>query len=238
VTDYDLRVLSLGAGTQSSALLMLAIRGELDDKYLPLDAAIFADTGDEPREVYDWLPVLRREAMRAGLALHVIEPSTRLGDAAMDLDHTKRKATIPAFIARRDGSVGMAPRQCTADYKVKAIRRKVRELLGGDALRGRKVQMLIGMSLDEVGRMKPADVAYIDHAWPLIDMGWRRQTSIDYVMRLGLGTPPRSACVYCPFRSDAEWRRIRDTDPDDWTRAVEVDEGIRESNRRSPAVGS
>ena len=46
----DLRILSLGAGVQSSTLLMKIYNGEI----APVDAAIFADTGNEPKEVYDW----------------------------------------------------------------------------------------------------------------------------------------------------------------------------------------
>ena len=46
----DLRILSLGAGVQSSTLLMKIYNGEI----APVDYAIFADTGNEPQEVYDW----------------------------------------------------------------------------------------------------------------------------------------------------------------------------------------
>src|SRR6516164_9615820 len=46
-----LRVLSLGAGVQSSALLLMSEAGELPR----LDAAVFADTQWEPAEVYEHL---------------------------------------------------------------------------------------------------------------------------------------------------------------------------------------
>jgi hypothetical protein len=36
----------------------------------------------------------------------------------------------------------------------------------------------------------------------------------------------KSACVFCPFRVDAEWRTIKAT-PGDWRRAVAVDEALR-----------
>ena len=37
----------------------------------------------------------------------------------------------------------------------------------------------------------------------------------------------RSACVFCPFKSNFEWRHLRDSDPAGWARAVEVDEALR-----------
>ena len=53
--EYALIVLSLGAGVQSSTLLLMAEAGEIEPRP---DAAIFADTGWEPAAVYqhlDWL---------------------------------------------------------------------------------------------------------------------------------------------------------------------------------------
>lgn len=38
---------------------------------------------------------------------------------------------------------------------------------------------------------------------------------------------PRSACVCCPFKINFEWRHLRNNDPADWARAVEVDEALR-----------
>ena len=38
---------------------------------------------------------------------------------------------------------------------------------------------------------------------------------------------PRSACVFCPFKSNQEWRYLRDNDPAGWARAVEVDDALR-----------
>ena len=37
----------------------------------------------------------------------------------------------------------------------------------------------------------------------------------------------KSACVGCPFHSNAEWRRIRDEMPDAWADAIEFDKVIR-----------
>ena len=49
-----LRVLSLGAGVQSTAVLLMMIEGQLPKA----DAVIFADTGWEPIAVYDHLKKL------------------------------------------------------------------------------------------------------------------------------------------------------------------------------------
>ena len=57
-----LRLLSLGAGVQSTTLLLMSLCGELPK----LDAAIFADTGWEPARVYEHLERITAEAERGG----------------------------------------------------------------------------------------------------------------------------------------------------------------------------
>jgi len=64
-TPGVLRVLSLGAGIQSSTVLLMSLAGELPR----LDAAIFADTGWEPAAVYAHLKRLEQAAEELGIDL-------------------------------------------------------------------------------------------------------------------------------------------------------------------------
>lgn len=56
IPSIRLRVLSLGAGVQSTTLALMAAHGEIGP--MP-DCAIFADTGWEPAAVYEHLAWLR-----------------------------------------------------------------------------------------------------------------------------------------------------------------------------------
>ena len=56
IPTIRLRVLSLGAGVQSTTLALMAAHGEIGP--MP-DCAIFADTGWEPKAVYEHLAWLR-----------------------------------------------------------------------------------------------------------------------------------------------------------------------------------
>jgi hypothetical protein len=38
---------------------------------------------------------------------------------------------------------------------------------------------------------------------------------------------PRSACVCCPYRTNAEWLAMREKQPEEWAQAVEFDHDIR-----------
>ncbi len=137
----------------------------------------------------------------------------------------------PFFTLGADGSKGMIRRQCTGDYKIDPIQAKVRELLGLKKRqrwpRTQAVEQWVGISLDEVSRMKPSQLPAIQMRWPLIDLRMTRRGCLEWLRANGHPEPPKSACTFCPFHSNSEWRRIRDTDPAGWKRAVEIDDAIR-----------
>ena len=126
-----LRALSLGAGVQSTTLALMAARGEIGP--MP-DCAIFADTGWEPAAVYRHLDWLRSPGLLPFPVYVVMAGNIRDDLIAGAEGH--RWASIPAFTrtVNRSGrvSIGMIRRQCTKDYKIVPIRRKVREY--GEAL--------------------------------------------------------------------------------------------------------
>ncbi len=183
-----LRILSLGAGVQSTTLALMAAHGEIETP----DCAIFADTGWEPSAVYAHLDRLEK---LLPFPVHRVTG----GDIRTSIG-SGRYEPIPWYV-----SGGMGRRQCTKVYKLYPIRRKVRELLDGKTPRG-GCEMLIGISADEAHRMKPSTVAYIRNAWPLVDLGITRATCQCKLAAWGVDAP-RSACCGCPFLSDADWRR-------------------------------
>lgn len=88
----------------------------------------------------------------------------------------------------------------------------------------------IGISLDEATRMKPSRDPWSAHRWPLVDMRMNRHDCLRWMAEKDFPVPPRSACVYCPFHSDAEWRRLRDNEPEEFAKAVEVEKGIQRAH--------
>ncbi len=190
MTTPQLTVLSLGAGVQSSTLALMAAHGEIP---MP-DCAIFADTGWEPRAVYDHLD---RLTPLLPFPVHRVS-----GGDIRDSIASDRYDPIPWYV---EGGIGR--RQCTKVYKLYPIRRKVREMLGGKTPRA-GCKMLVGISRDEAHRMKPSTVAYIENTWPLVDLGITRQDCRRKLERWGIGAP-RSACCGCPFLSDRDWQQRR-----------------------------
>lgn len=127
-SPIPLRVLSLGAGVQSTTLALMAAHGEFGS----VDCAIFADTGWEPAAVYDHLRWLMSPNVLP-FPVHIVSAGN-IRDGLMAAADGKRWASIPAFtrtVNRRGNvSIGMIRRQCTTTRKIEPIRRKVRELAG------------------------------------------------------------------------------------------------------------
>lgn len=205
-----------------------------------VDYAIFADTGWEPRAVYSHLDRLEREIARpAGIPILRVS-SGHIRKDALDPDH--RFASMPLYVLNKDGKPGMTRRQCTGEYKIKPIKKKVRELLGYPyptrIPKGVFVEQWVGISTDEFHRAKDADVKYMRNRHPLIDMGWSRSDCIPYLTSLGLADTPKSSCLGCPFHGNAQWRNIRDNSPEEWEDVVEFDAAIRKGNARANATGN
>jgi hypothetical protein len=221
------QILSLGAGVQSSTLALMAAAGEVTP--MPT-AAIFADTQDEPQGVYDWLDWLEKQVP---FPVHRVTAG-RLSSEALRLHKSRDGRTIsrtvvPMFTLAADGEIGrVGHRTCTADFKLKPILKAARKL--ASIRRGQKhvgVIQWIGISRDESLRMKPSKEPWAECRWPLIELRMTRQDCLEWMAAKGFPVPPRSACVFCPFHSLAEWRRLQTEEPAEFQRAVDFEKQLQ-----------
>ncbi len=220
-----LNILSLGAGVQSSTVLLMSCRGVLPK----LDAAIFADTQWEPKAVYEWLDtVLEPEAKKAGIPLFRVTAGDIRADAVRSkVRGTKaegtRWASMPFYTQLKDkDGEGMIRRQCTNEYKIQPVQRKARELCGNDP-----ITLWMGISGDELRRLRTSKVRWILHYYPLVfgfDKPKHRHDCIRWLADSGFPEAPRSACIGCPYRSADEWRSLP---ANEWQDAVAFDKDIR-----------
>ncbi|MYC81931.1 MAG: hypothetical protein F4X19_07565 [Acidobacteria bacterium] len=202
--------------------------------YVKPDIAIFADTGWEPEYVYSHLDWLEEQ---------LTYPLIRVSDGDLKTN-LKRGLTVsghsfvdvPLFMIGKDGKKGMLRRQCTYHYKIRPIYRRVRVLAGGKRgrpfPRGTHAEMWLGISLDEMNRMKPSREKWVQHRWPLVDIGMTRGDCIEWFESEYPGRHlPRSACVICPFRSDEHWIELKRAEPSSYDEAVAFDSWLRSSTQ-------
>lgn len=224
-----MRILNLGGGVQSTTIYLMVLRGEI----APIDCAIFADLGEEPKSVYahmEWLKSL------GGPTIHTVSAGILGNNLIHGVNSTgQRFASIPAFTAQNEGEpLGKTRRQCTSEYKILPIERFIRRTLLGLEKGQRiktKLTQLFGISLDEAGRatrIKANSPHWSEPEFPLCDKMMTRADCVKWLEAFGTPhTVPRSACVFCPYKSNHEWLLLRETDPEGWARAVEIDDALR-----------
>jgi len=212
------RVLSWGCGVQSTALAVLSALGRLER----VDVVVSADLGWERSRTYEAREWYRAWLGARGVPVEIVDSGDirQLGGE----DHVH----MPFWTA--DG--GPLRRQCTREFKVRPVRRRVRELMGYHGSRGPhpvagSVEQWIGFSLDEEQRRSPSGVQYIVNRFPLVELRMTRNDCIEFLHGEGLLVPVKSACIGCPYRRPSEWLEMRDQDVREFDDACEFDELIR-----------
>ena len=229
----DLRILSLGAGVQSSTLALMIEKGEIP----MVSCGIFSDTQSEPKKVIDYLEYLKKQV---SYPIYTVTKGNLRKDLLTLASGKKiNQVGVPFWTLSEKNTKGIARRTCTSEYKIKPLIKKVRELLGfkkGERVKkGIKVEQLFGISRDEIYRIKPSQYHYIQHLYPLIDKGMRRYDCINWMERNNFKIPPRSACTFCPFHSNAEWLRVKQNKKE-WDKVVKLEKSLT-NNKQLKKIG-
>ncbi len=216
---------SYGGGTQSIAIAILIAQGKLPTP----DRIVFADTGGEMTEVWDYLHnyveplLLNAIGKKIEIAPHAL--------AKVDFYAKNGDLLIPAYT-----ETGKLPTFCSKEWKTLVVRR----YLGGAKAFPDGLIMWLGMSADEIERLKPSDKQWIEHHWPLCDLPVRAGYGIQMnrvecrqlVHNFGWPDPPKSACVWCPHLLNPERRRMKAYAPQDHARAVAVGRQLRLADKK------
>tara|TARA_R100001224_G_C4001883_1_gene142990 strand:+ start:150 stop:986 length:837 start_codon:yes stop_codon:yes gene_type:complete len=223
-----LRILSLGAGVQSSTLALMIEKGEVP----MVDGAVFADVKGEPKSVYTHLDWLEKQ-----LSYPVYRVTWRdLKQDILDAAEGKYTAFTAPFFTKNPvtGKKGLLRRQCTNMYKIGPVVQQVRKMLGLEKgekrKKGTRVEMLMGISRDEVFRIKTNRLKYITNVYPLVDLKMTRSDCLTWMEKFNYPKPPRSACTFCPYHSNEEWREIK-KNKEEWDEVVAMDRAIRHQEK-------
>lgn len=227
VLNPTMRVLSHGGGVQTSALALAAEDGLCGP---PPDYACLGDPGGESREVWAYL-----EMIRARVSFPI--ESLMLEDLKDHIRRSKlpdggRVLALPYYTLGPNGEKGMTMRQCTRDAKIEAVTQSIRRRLGTPF--GQRpsmdtfVEVWIGISTDEKDRAGGWPARPWQHVrYPLLELNWSRSDCVDFIASKGLPPAPFSMCTFCCFRDNFRWRHLRDTCPDEWEEACELDDLLR-----------
>lgn len=230
------RFLMLGAGRQSSILAELIVEGMIE----PVDAVIFADTGDEPSWVYEQVWYLAGRLASVNIPLHIV---VAYPDETIITMATKghRFAAMPVYTGGKGEKTGILKRQCTNEYKIVPSQGFIRQWLleRGHAYlrsdgarvvrRGVYVDVLFGFGVDEQYRMTfhKRVANWNRRVYPLFELEWSTEDGVQWLRDNGFPVPKKSSCRVCPYHSDEYWLDLKVNYPDDFEHACQFDEWLR-----------
>ena len=211
-------VVSYGGGTNSTALLVgLVERGE------GVDLILFADTGGERPETYDyvnefsdWLE--RRRYPRVQVV--------RREGASLETDCLSR-AVVP--------SIAYGRKSCSDKFKLRPQNKFVSEHPAAQAAwaRGEQVLKLIGFDADEPQRAGDFSTKRYAYRYPLIEWGWGRAACVEAIARAELPQPGKSSCFFCPSMKKHEIIALGKEHPKLAQRAIAIERGADLHSRKS-----
>lgn len=199
-----MKILSFGAGVQTTALLFMYPK-----KY---DYVVFADTGNEHIETYEYINKW-------------VLPFCKSWEIKFVRVYNKYAKTLYEYCFDKKIVPSIKFRDCTSKFKIAPIRRFLRNELG--ATRHNKITLDIGISWEESDRMRESNVQYVINQYPLIDLRMTRQDCKKKILELGFPIPPKSGCTFCPFATAIDL-----TDP----RNIEMNISLEENNSRFPEI--
>ena len=228
----ELTILSLGWGVQSWTLAAMSALNEL-----PKVTAVYADTTWESEATYQFAAEWEQWLVDRGVDVVTVkaENTAPIRDYHHATKGHYRGSAIPAFTYNKK-SDGQVRRQCTADWKITPIRRYITDELTRRNLPKSPsiVEQWLGISTDEWQRAKDADVKYIIHRYPLLDLNMSRADCVMWLQSRGLPVPPKSSCTFCPYHNARAWQEIKRRGGHDWQEAVEIDLKIRDARPPYP----
>ena len=229
-SEPQITAISLGGGWQSTSMTFMADEGVFGRKP---DCAIFADTHWESPALYEHINWMRKQV---SFPIYTVDNGRSLKDdllAGTNMGYASF-AAIPAYMKGLDGAKnGMGKRQCTSNYKLIPIYKKLRKLMGlgprSHISKGSFAEVWIGISIDEAHRMKPARNKWIHNRWPLIEINVSRQDCLVYFKERFPDQPlDKSTCMGCPFQSPRQFVRQYQRFPEEFKTVVAIDEKLRD----------
>jgi len=227
-------VLNFSAGRQSSALLWMLIRGEINR---PANLLVLnADPGMENTGTYQYVAYMREEAHKVGIEVVTVPGPNLYRDLIALKGSARTRLDNPAYwTLSPSGKVGRLPQKCTRHYKVAPMDRWLRIWLEENHGIGRTSKRLgegtvvkwIGFGYDERSRVKPPRRKYIAFDYPLIRLGLTRTDINAYYARNNLPLPPPSVCNACFANTVGTFRDMHRERPTDWEQACRVDDSVR-----------
>lgn len=210
-------ICAYGMGVDSTAYLVEFIR-----RGIKPDLILFADTGSEKDETYNYLPVIQEH-----LAKHGFPPVITVRYAPKHGLYTSLEGNC--LVNKTLPSLAFGYKKCSLKWKRQPQDAYVRKFFkpAKDAWKaGEKCVKVIGYDAGPKDRRRGNHIGEEDkyaYWYPLQDWGWDRERCVKEIAREGLPVPMKSACWFCPASKPDEIRWLIENHPDIADRIIQME---------------
>ncbi len=199
-----MKILSFGAGVQTTALAILVAQGKVG-----VDVVVFADTKGEKPETYWYMNAYTIPLFESvGVAFEWLENQSKYDGKSL-YDFSYKHQYLP----------GMPTRQCSSHFKASVIHRVYP-----------KAVKLLGFNTDELKRSE--NPIHADAVFPLIELGLSGMDCVHIIQEFGWPIPVKSSCFFCPYQRPNEWNWLKATHPDLFQKAIELESAMYNKHPR------
>jgi hypothetical protein len=209
-------------GVDSTAMLI-----GLHQRRIRPDLILFADTGNEKPETYEYEPIIQNWLASVGFpAVETVRLGTvsgKLGSYSTLEENCLVNHTLP--------SLAFGYKACSLKWKVAPMDARVGRWLPAIETwaAGQKVVRAIGYDVGPKDSKRAwiiteDDLALYDYVYPLREWGWDRDRCKLEIIRAGLPVPLKSACFFCPATKPEELVELVMRHPELAERIVRMEE--------------
>ena len=187
------KILSFGGGVNTAALLALAYQRKLS-----FDVAIFADTGCELPETYEWIERYAKPVCKElGIEFVVVRGEEEV--------HGKPVSDLYEYCWEYRFLPSRKWRFCTDKFKVKPIKSWIFENCEDP-------ELILGIDASEKHRAR--ECTDIPCRYPLVELGIDRRECKRIIKSVGWVVPPKSGCFICPYSSVSRFKWLYEAHPE------------------------
>lgn len=200
-----------GGGTNSTAMLVGFV-----ERGIKPDLILFADTGGEKPETYSFLDKLNLWLTDHDFPRIITVRYNSLKDNTLEAE-CERLEIMPSIV--------YGHKNCSQKWKIDPQKRylnkwppAIEAWKNGETIIG-----AVGFDKGEIRRVRPNPDPKIDNWYPLVEWGWFREDCQAAIARVGLPSPGKSACFYCPSSKKSEVIWLSKEHPELFDRAVAME---------------
>ncbi len=211
-----LTIASYGGGTNSTAELI-----ECVNRGIPIDLIMFADTGGERPETYEYVRMFSQWLVEHGYPAIVWV-------ARVDYQGNVLTLEQDCLYLHALPSIAYGYKKCSEKFKIQPQDKYVNNWEPARAVwsKGEKVIKLVGYDAGEPWRVKPErdrlDKKYLKR-YPLIEWDIDRDGCMEIIAKAGLPQPGKSSCFFCPSMKKHEVAALSKDHPDLLGRALTIE---------------